>query len=191
MTPLLIVLALFLGCLTATPRLGHAAAAPPPPAPGTSATQPRAPDDRQARYIADYRDIHADLKREHDRLLENWRDQTEQWKRQWVEQHGRGRRTPYMRTLVMKLKGDQQAIETRIKELETRRDVLKAEVAKHYDGGVPPSIVQKWSETDDDYATFMDSHRRQIRKEIEARQSIRERPGAHDKPDAGDKPDAD
>jgi hypothetical protein len=191
MMRLAIVLALVLGCLAITPRAGSGGAAPAPPATEAPATEStRAPDGSEMQYITDYRDIHTRLKREHDRLLENWRDQTEHWNRQWVEQHGRGRRTPYMRTLVMKLKADERDIENRIKDLESRRDALKAEVAKRYEPGVPPAVARQWSETDDDYAVFMDAHRQEIRKQMEARQSIRERPEVPDKPPAADTPPA-
>jgi hypothetical protein len=94
-----------------------------------------------------------------------------------------------MRTLVMKLKADERDIQKRIQELESRRDALKAEVAMRYGAGVPPAIARQWSETDDDYAVFMDAHRQEVRKQMEARQSVSERP-ASDKPPAADKPPA-
>jgi hypothetical protein len=162
----LLVLAFVLA--TARPAAAQEAATPPSPD-ARAASPPPAPDARQAQLTEAYRDLHAELRQEYGRLLANHEAQTLEWKRQRDERRSRTKHTGGYRAATMKLKSEQEAIESRIKALEGRREALKAEVATQHGGRVPPYVAAQWSGTDAEHAAFLKDHAARLERDLAER----------------------
>jgi hypothetical protein len=157
--------------LLAIPAAAQGPPAAPPQEPQTAA--PAGPtDERQARYVTEYRDIHDGLRHEHDRLLANSKDQTVEWKRQQTEMRSRARRTGAFRSTTIRLKTEQEDIQSKIKQLEGKRDALRTDAAAQHGGEIPRLVAEKWAEVDAEYAAFLKRHTEQVDQDLAERQPV-------------------
>jgi hypothetical protein len=144
------------------PHVAQQSAAPATKQDAFSTTLDRLNDSNQKKYLEDLKNINRDLREQYGALVRNYGAYRTNFMRMKTDIE-RGMETP---GFILKNLGDIEAnrpiLEKRIRELEKKKQGLRAEALAFYGGTLPEGLSRQWTEEEEAYRNDIDAVYRKI-----------------------------